>query len=52
VTGLHAAPAKTFERAGLHQQRERLRFAADLDDALRMAAEHLAANPRRTKTKA
>jgi sulfate permease, SulP family len=51
VTGLHAAPAKTLGRAGLHQQPERLRFAADLDDALRMAAEDLVANPRRTKTK-
>jgi SulP family sulfate permease len=49
VTGLHAAPAKTFERAGLHQQRVRLRFAADLDEALRMAAEHMAGPARTSK---
>jgi SulP family sulfate permease len=52
VIGLHAAPAKTFERAGLHQQRERLRFAVDLEAALQLAAEHFVAHPRRTKTKA
>jgi SulP family sulfate permease len=52
VTGLHAAPAKTFERAGLQQQRDRLRFAADLSDALQMTAEYLVAKPDRTKMKA
>jgi SulP family sulfate permease len=41
VVGLHAAPAKTFERAGLHQRPDRLRFAADLSDALSDAAEYL-----------
>jgi SulP family sulfate permease len=51
VIGLHAAPAKTLERAGLHQQPERLRFAVDLSAALSEAAVYLAASLKRTKTK-